>query len=57
MKRLIKVASVVALMALLSGCIISPRHDNGWHRGGGGGYHGGYYGGYHGGYHGGHHRH
>lgn len=55
MKRLIKVASVVALMTLLSGCIISPRHDNGWHRGGGGGYHGGYYGGYHGGYHGGHH--
>lgn len=33
MKRLIKVASVVALMTLLNGCIISPRHDNGWHRG------------------------
>lgn len=56
MKRLIKVASVVTLMTLLSGCIISPRHDNGWHHGGGG-YHGGYYGGHHGGYHGGHYRH
>ena len=56
MKRLIKVASVVALMTLLSGCIIRPEHVFGWHRGGGGGYHGGYYGGYHDGYHGGYHR-
>ncbi|MCZ4060562.1 hypothetical protein O3W44_17825 [Pantoea sp. LMR881] len=49
MKKIIKVASVCALITLLSGCIIGPRHGGGWHHGGG--YHGGHHGGYHGGHH------
>ena len=47
MKKLIKVASVVAVMVMLSGCIIDPghgyRHDRGpgWGPPHGGWYHGG----------------
>ncbi len=33
MKKIIKVASVCALITLLSGCIIGPRHGGGWHHG------------------------
>lgn len=47
MKNFIKVASVFALITMLSGCIIGPRHGGGgWHHGGGG-YHRGYHGGHH----------
>ncbi|MBP2167744.1 hypothetical protein J2125_000936 [Erwinia toletana] len=48
MKTIIKAVSVIALMTMLSGCIVAPgHHDSGWHGGGGG------YGHSHGG---GHHR-
>ncbi|WNN43209.1 hypothetical protein [Winslowiella toletana] len=42
MKKIIKAVSVVALMTMLSGCIVAPghHHNSGWH-GGGGGWHGG----------------
>ncbi|WP_167377137.1 hypothetical protein [Pantoea wallisii] len=47
MKKLIKVASVVAIMTMLSGCIIDRGHgggwghghDRGWHHGHGGWHH------------------
>ncbi len=46
MKKLIKVASVVAIMTMLSGCIIDHgRGGPGWGHNGGGGWHHG-----HGGY-------
>ncbi|ERH62327.1 hypothetical protein N172_09225 [Pantoea dispersa EGD-AAK13] len=47
MKKLIKVASVVAMMTMLSGCIIEHDHGRGpgWGHGHGGGWHHG-----HGGY-------
>jgi hypothetical protein len=46
MKKLIKVASVVAIMTMLSGCIIDhDRGGHGWGHNGGGGWHHG-----HGGY-------
>ncbi|WP_186454369.1 hypothetical protein [Candidatus Pantoea soli] len=46
MKKVIKVASVVAIMSMLSGCIIEHDHDRGWGHGRGGGWHHG-----HGGWH------
>lgn len=36
MKKIIKLASVIAIMTALSGCIIDPGHGGGWHHGGGG---------------------
>ncbi|WP_199257243.1 hypothetical protein [Pantoea sp. BAV 3049] len=48
MKTLIKVASVLGVMMMLSGCIVHDgyRGGPGWHHGGGGGYHGGGHHGY-----------
>ena len=40
MKKLIKVASVVAVIAMLSGCIIDPGHGRGWGPPHGGWHHG-----------------
>ncbi|MFS2222185.1 hypothetical protein [Pantoea sp. B65] len=50
MKKIIKAVSVIALMTMLSGCIVGPgyHHGGGWHGGGHGGWHGGGHGG---GYH------
>lgn len=38
MKKLIKVASVVAIMSMLSGCIIDHGHGGGWGHGHGHGW-------------------
>ncbi|MCU5772856.1 hypothetical protein N5923_06595 [Erwiniaceae bacterium BAC15a-03b] len=48
MKTIIKAVSVIALMTMLSGCIVAPgHHDRGWHGGGHGHSHGGGHGGGH----------
>lgn len=47
MKTIIKAVSVIALMTMLTGCIVAPGHggyhDRGWHGGGGGWHNGGHY--------------
>ncbi len=54
MKAVIKAVSLLAVITMLSGCIVAPghHHDRGWH-GGGGGWHdrGGHDRGWHGGPH------
>lgn len=52
-KAMLKATSVMALIVMLSGCIIAPPHHDRYYRGGGyhDGYRGGYYDGYRAGYH------
>lgn len=41
MKKIMKVLTVVAVISMLSGCIIDDRgHGGGWHHGGPGWHHG-----------------
>ncbi|MDU6433494.1 MULTISPECIES: hypothetical protein [Pantoea] len=39
MKKIVKVATVFAVISMLSGCIIDRGHGGGWHHGGGHGWH------------------
>ncbi|WP_255420552.1 hypothetical protein [Candidatus Pantoea deserta] len=39
MKNIVKAATVIAVVSMLSGCIIDRGHGGGWHHGGHHGWH------------------